>query len=778
MTALVLTEKRSQADAIAAAFALSKRGQSYQGSIFGNEVEVCWAAGHLLEQLDVTASMPEATWNDINTLMPIPANILMAAKEDRKDHLQRLIHAIGTTDHVIIGTDPDREGEAIGREILDEAKFSGRVSRLWLVSGMDPSSIQGAFRKLRPSEQTLGLYRAQQCRAGADWQSQLLTRAMTIRARSGLMGNNLGKGKGREGVVSVGRVQTATLALVVQRDRLIESFDKRNHYVPILTVQQGEQTADLKYRPIFTADTPRVINEQTVWLGEGTKERVLFIDELQASAFCDSLLQINPYTLRVKLEIKNVASPMCHSLPSLQKEMDKSAGLSPQETQDAAAKLYQAGYISYPRTQHQELPPSNYEHAPALLGSLRDEFSKAAGAALEHIEHGKAKMPRCYSDKEAEHNGLQPTTKFPNSNNLGREEKLVYQEIVRRYIEAHLPPATYEHMKVVAGTSQLTGLLGENPIRFGADTKQLIDAGWQGYFRKPSKGGIPAFVDGPCQATASRLDAQTTKPPARYTSATLIDAMEHAGRFAEGTDAKMLKSVEGIGTADTRAKIIEVLHERAYMGKQKKALISTDKGRDLIDHAPGALSSVEMTAGWESIMAEVEQADDTVACNMRDEFLAQCRQVNTQIMTGLADGVIPRKEGHPSQKAIEFARRLAEQLNVELPPDAATDAKVCSEFIDANADKRDLSPSPNALAFAQKLAEQAGKKVPAKVAKDYRECKAFIEKLKAKRPPSPAMLKAAQLMAGKKQVKLPKNCETSFDRCMAFLDKHGDRQRA
>ena len=249
--------------------------------------------------------------------------------------------------------------------------------------------------------------------------------------------------------------------------------------------------------------------------------------------------------------------------------------------------------------------------------------------------------------------------------------------------------------------------------------------------------------------------------------------MEHAGRFAhDQEEAAMLREVNGIGTADTRAKILEILLEREYVGSKGKSLLSTEKGRDLVRYAPSAMTSVQMTAEWESIMADVENADDREACRLRDKFLSDARANSEALLKQLAEGVEPRASGTPSEKALAYAQRIATDAGIALPDEAAVNAKACSDFIDAHVSTRQSAPSPKALEYALQLAEQTGAKLPEEAAVDYRVCKEFIDKAKKKRPPSPKMLKAAEWVARKTGKTVPKGAATSFEKCKAFLDRN------
>ncbi|MGL6251915.1 MAG: toprim domain-containing protein, partial [Billgrantia desiderata] len=223
--AIILCEKHSdQADKIAPALGLKRDGNRYTGHWNGAAITLVWAAGHLLAPEEPATLTPEANWRDPSSLLPLPTVFPHTPTERGRKYLGNLKQALSQAKEVWLATDPDREGEAIGYEILEYAKYRGSVKRMWLTGSMEAGDIQAAAKRLRDGKETITFWRAQQARVNADGFWQYLVRAYTAAARAGLMGDELARGKGKAGVASAGRVQSATLGLIVTRDRIIEGF--------------------------------------------------------------------------------------------------------------------------------------------------------------------------------------------------------------------------------------------------------------------------------------------------------------------------------------------------------------------------------------------------------------------------------------------------------------------------------------------------------------------------------------------------------------------------
>ncbi len=290
MTTGIIAEKRSQADAIATAFDLRLANGCYEGNtdVLGH-VTLVWARGHLFELQEPDAAKPGATWTDPATLLPLPTSPAPQLMKDAASSYKNIAAKLKGAARMVIATDPDREGEAIGRDILAAMKYNGPTARAWLTKGLDKKSIISSFESLRAGADTESIYAAQQARAVADWQYQFVTRAYTAAGRHGLLGDHLGTGSGRASVTSVGRVQSPTVRMIVERDRAIANFKPQDHFVVTIDCKQGDNVVTLKYAPVFTKEEVGEPTDGVVWRPKGNGQEPLFTNVEKAREFFVSL---------------------------------------------------------------------------------------------------------------------------------------------------------------------------------------------------------------------------------------------------------------------------------------------------------------------------------------------------------------------------------------------------------------------------------------------------------------------------------------------------------
>lgn len=748
MAALVLTEKRAVAEAIAAAFGWVSGDGCYQGRFNGVPVYVTWASGNLYELKGPDEMIPGANWSDPRTLMVEPSsNLLEYLTEARDKHAQDTLRnlkrqfARTDLDRIVIATDPDPAGEQIGRDIVvslvpvDRLRQI-RLRRLLLNHGLEAEDVRRAFRDIQPAVNTVLLWYVNQARAYADWNFQLITRSYTCMGHLGILGEELASGKTpKERVVSVGRVQTPTLRLVVDRDRLIAKFKKIEHYKLYVTVNGRQHeyivsTPDLEVRQI----------KGVAWDERADSPTPLFIDRPMVEQWRQVTEQVGRGRIKGQAAETQSAAPKCFSLTSLQREMSKRHKYTANQTLKHTSELYLKKFVSYPRTEHEELPISEYELAPELLKGLVPVAGDGPiQRALEHIEF-MDKPPRAYSKKSMEHHGLRPTKKVPSKADVSEAEWNTYQVIMQRYVEAHLPPVrtmTHSHVILVG----VSNPLGEPRSMFRRRDKFVIDPGWKAAFQGVTVDPVPALMDGVVSFEEVGITAAKTAPPPKFTEDTLLGAMLNAGRFAENeADAEDLKAIDGIGTPATRHTIIEKLLLRNYIKRSKKGVItSTPRGQALIDQVPEELSSVSMTAMWErKARVILESRSPEEGRQRRGDFLAEERrnllrelQANVERIQSaginLDEITQQRPSGAaPSEKQIEYVRKSAEQLGITPPPEALTDRKAASDFIDECLAK--YPPTAKQLNFAQKLAIKAGVELPAEAQNTAKGCREFIDR--------------------------------------------------
>ncbi len=525
-------------------------------------VIVTWARGHLLEQAEPEAYGEQYgnPWR-LDVLPFVPQQWKLEVKKDGRAQFSVINRLLKQVDEVVISTDADREGEVIARELLEYCRFQGRVFRLWL-SALDDASIRNALANIWPSEKTEALYCAGVGRGRADWITGMnLTRLYTLKAREA----------GISGVMSVGRVQTPTLAIVVRRDLEIENFIPKPYSDVIATLVSDNIAFSVK------------------WVAAATV--------------------IDCQTKRQKK-----SAPLAFSLGSLQQACAEKFGMPAQKVLDIAQSLYETHKLTtYPRTDCGYLPVSMRDEVRAVLTALmQSDPSLKSYPALAQLDISL--ISRIWDDKKiTAHHGIIPTKQAGNLSRLSTDERNVYQLIRQHYLAQFLP-----QMEVDA--TEATFNIGGQLFRTTGNV--VVVAGWKALFTEPSQTAqLPASGNDDKEAVSrlSPLQAgQTcrlqgaeekrlqTKTPVPYNDGTLIAAMMNAASLV--TDAalkKVLKENAGIGTEATRAGIIDTLVKRGFLVREKKALHSTSTGRDLVSALPSALTSPGLTALWEQLLDEV-----------------------------------------------------------------------------------------------------------------------------------------------------------------------------
>ncbi|HUW63222.1 MAG TPA: DNA topoisomerase 3 [Spirochaetia bacterium] len=587
---LIIAEKPSVARDLAAVLGkFDKR----EGFFENGQYVVSWAFGHLVELAEPEDYDPVLKRWHIGSLPILPGhfqlNIIPSGKK-QFGVLKSFLRSSAIS-NVINACDAGREGELIFRRICEAAGATKPFRRLWL-SEATPVAVQEAFRKLRPGRELDNLAAAAEARSQADWLVGInSTRAFTCRHGQ---------------LLSVGRVQTPTLALVVQREREIRAFIPTPYWEIWATFRKDSGET---YRGKWTKGNTDRITEQGEALALAGR-----LDRAPAMGGSGEVARVEQKETREQ-------PPTLFNLNDLQKEANVRHGLTAKATLDAAQALYERHkLITYPRTDSRHLT-----HAIA-----RDTLAGRVGALAAVPEYAgliPAKLPvpgkRHVDDaKVTDHHAIIPTAAKADLQGLAKNERLVYDLVARRFLAMFHPEARY------AVTRVTTAVSGESFLSKG---RVELDPGWKVVYGKPKKGkgdrvedgeneeqNLPILVKGEkVSLVETQVPEKTTKPPARYTEATLLAAMENAGRFVEDTElAGTLKGAGGIGTAATRAAIIETLITRSYIQREKKTLVPTPKGEGLIDLVPESLKSVELTARWENGLLDIERgaapADDWI----------------------------------------------------------------------------------------------------------------------------------------------------------------------
>ncbi len=605
MKQLYLCEKPSQAKDIARMLGANQRNNGY---FEGNQSIVTWCFGHLLEMAAPDDYDPQLKQWRLDTLPIIPDPWQLKVRKEAKKQYQIISSLFKQTHEIVIATDADREGEAIAREVMEKGGWKGPVKRLWL-SALDDKSIQRALDTLLPGEQTENLYHAASARSKADWLvGMTLSRLYTLSARQ----------SGHDGVMSVGRVQTPTLKLVVDRDRSIEVF-KPIAYFEVLadfkTSGQGSAVFTGKWQiPDTQADPERRC------LSHSSAQLVATRCQGKEGSV------ISATTKTIKQE-----PPLLFALSTLQQEASKRFGMGAKAVLDAAQALYETHKLtSYPRTDCQYLPQSQHEAAADIINSLKQQqlyqtIAKQADATIQS---------KVWNDKKiTAHHAIIPTDN-KRTTQLTETEATLYDLICRRYLAQFYPAYQFNqtHIEITVADAifQTTG-------------KQPLDQGWKVTLQdadsecgnEKTKQLANINQEDSVKVIETRIEQKKTQPPARYTEGTLIQAMKNIGKTVENPALKKrLKDTSGIGTEATRASIIEVLLKRQFISKQtKKNLISTPQARALIDALPDPVKDPATTAVWEQALEDIAQGKGNAEQFVQDQA-NMVRRLTQQVKQG------------------------------------------------------------------------------------------------------------------------------------------------
>lgn len=581
---LVLAEKPSVGRELARVLKCNHKSRGYSE---GERYIVSWALGHLIE-LAQPAEYSEKykRWN-MQDLPMLPHELRQSIMEQTADQYKTIEQLMkrDDVDTLIIATDAGREGELVARWIMKMAGWNKAVKRLWISSQTDTAIEQG-FKNLRDGSLYENLYAAAEARAAADWYVGMnVTRALTCRYDAKL---------------SAGRVQTPTLALMTEREDEIEAFTGGMYWT--LRANFG----------IFTAS----------WQDA---EGVLRISsEEQASEILEKVKGQEGEISGVERVEKIEQPPLAYDLTELQRDANQQLGFSAKDTLDTLQRLYENHKIvTYPRTDSRYITQDIVPTIPSRLRAL--EATPFGQVALLYSQHGyREDMDRFVMEsKVTDHHAIIPTEQRVDFSKLSKEEKALWELIALRFMEVLSGDYIYQTTKIEVQVHNERFL-----TRLSVPVKQ----GWRDMARIIGKRSTVSLVDIDEGSGSSdmqidvgqkvtvhtiRSRRNTTTPPERYTEATLLSAMEHAGRFV--TDIMLKRRLGGgLGTPATRADIIEKLIQNHYIQREGKYLVPTPKGRELIRLSPPELRSPELTARWEDRLAAISEGNESYATFISD----------------------------------------------------------------------------------------------------------------------------------------------------------------
>jgi DNA topoisomerase III len=609
---LVIAEKPSVASDIARALG----GMSRKNDYFENdEYAVSSAVGHLLELVvPPSHDVKKGKWT-FKHLPVIPPHFDLSPIERSEKRLDVLLKLIRRKDisGIVNACDAGREGELIFRYLVQHSGTKKPIERLWLQS-MTAASIRDGFHNLRPDRELLPLADAAKCRSEADWLVGINgTRAMTA----------FNSKEGGFYLTTVGRVQTPTLAILVEREEKIRAFVPRDYWEvhARFEVKAGEY-AGRWFDPAFRKDDDAERKAERLW-SSAEAERI-------AEACRGGKGQVSEETRPA-----TQASPLLFDLTSLQREANSRFGFSAKTTLALAQALYERHKVlTYPRTDSRALPED-------YIGTVRKTIeSLSAGTAYAPfakrvLKSGWVKPNRRVFDntKISDHFAIIPTLQSPK--HLNEAEQKLYDFVVRRFLAVFYPPAEYLQ------TTRITQV-GEHQFR--TDGRVLVNPSWlEVYGRSADEAGETLAPVGAAERALARevtAQANRTKPPARYTEATLLSAMEGAGKLVEDDELRAAMETKGLGTPATRAAIIEGLLQEEYIHREGRELVPTPKAFSLLFalHMLGIveLASPELTGEWEHKLKLIEHGDMT-----RNEFMRQIWDLVRNFVGIIKNGEIP-----------------------------------------------------------------------------------------------------------------------------------------
>ncbi len=600
---LFIAEKPSVAKAIAAELGATGRGDGY---IECGRDKVTWCFGHMLEQADPDEYTPDdvprgqsgrKVWR-VDELPIIPQTWILKPKEDAKKQLAVIGKLLKEATEIVNAGDPDREGQLLVDEVLEYFHNTKPVRRFW-VSAQDSVSVRRGLADLKDNSAYAGWADAARGRQRADWLIGMnLSRAYTLRAQRG----------GSRALLTVGRVQTPTLALVVARDREIEAFKP----VPYHTIKAIIQHPNGSFSAVWKAKEDQA----------GLDSEGRLVDTAVADAIV-AAVKGHPGTIATyKQEAKKQNQPLVFSLSDITALASAKFGYSAEDVLNACQALYETHKLtSYPRTDCAYLPESQHADAPRVLEAIKHVNPELA--ALVDAADPRIKSKTWDDSKITAHHGIVPTMEKGSKDGLNERERNIYDLIVRAYLAQFYP--VHEYMQTTVGVE----IAGEN---FSASGKVVTRNGWRDVYsqddEEAEKGEdedsgvqpLPPMAQGDAVtcADATRKDAKT-KPPARFTEGTLIRAMENIHKFVSDPEhKKMLRDGDGIGTSATRASIISELKRREFLAVKGKQIISTTLGRSVIDALPEVVKSPVLTALYERMLKGIEQGTTSL-----DAFIAK-----------------------------------------------------------------------------------------------------------------------------------------------------------
>ncbi|MCX8657297.1 DNA topoisomerase III [Gilliamella sp. B2894] len=590
---LFIAEKPSLARAIADV--LPKPHQKGNGFIRASNGDVVsWCIGHLLEQATPEIYDERFKKWSLDDLPIMPEKWILIPKRSTEKQFNILVDLIKSAKQIVHAGDPDREGQLLVDEVLNYCQLSPekrKTIKRCLISDLNASAVEKSLEQLRSNQDFVPLSTSALARARADWLYGMnMSRVCTL----------VGQKNGYRGVLSIGRVQTPILGLVVRRDLEIAQFVPKPFYEVIAILQtKDNETFKAKWQPSEACEPYQ--DEEGRVLVKALAENV-----------CQRIKDKSGIIDKVSNKKKELAPPMLFNLSALQIEMAKKTGLSAQEVLDICQSLYEKHkLITYPRSDCRFLPEDHLKQIHGVKSAIENNCPDLQTA----IDNANFSLrSKVWNDKKVEaHHAIIPTLRKVNMGSLSNNEQVVYQVVATQYLAQFYPAYQYAELQIDV---EIQG------GKFISKNNQMIDEGWKALFRSKNAQLDSNTEDNVgkdflinlikkgehVQCIDTELLSKETQPPRPFTDATLLAAMTGIARFVKDPEIKkILRETDGLGTEATRASIIELLFKRQFLIRKGKLICSTEVGKNLILSLPDIMSMPDMTAHWELQLEEISK---------------------------------------------------------------------------------------------------------------------------------------------------------------------------
>ncbi|MGY5450934.1 DNA topoisomerase III [Agarivorans sp. MS3-6] len=649
---LYIAEKPSLARAIAAV--LPKPQQKQNGFIqLANGDCVTWCIGHLLEQAEPEHYDARFKQWRMEHLPILPEQWQWKAKSKTASQLRVIKGLIKQASSLVHAGDPDREGQLLVDLVIEHCKAKLNLKQQCqrvLLSDLNPAAVARALKQLQSNQEFSALSTSALARSRADWLYGInLTRAYTLK----------GQQQGYSGVLSVGRVQTPILGLVVRRDQEIAEFVSRPFYqVEAKLHTELAESFSAMWQPSeacepYQDEDGRVLSRP---LAEHVAKRIT---------------QQAAVVTRLKQQDKQQAPPLPYNLSSLQIDAAKRFAYSAKQVLDICQALYERHtLITYPRSDSRYLPKQHHRDAPQVLAAIKANSQDLAKACTNADPSLRSKA---WNDAKVDaHHAIIPTEKYYAAAKLGEAERRIYQLIARQYIAQFYPHYRYAHTEAMISIAD--GL-------FKASANQIQDLGWKVLFPQKKSADeqalLPALKEGQSlHCSEGVVLDKHTQPPKAFTDATLLSAMTGIARFVKDPALKaVLKETDGLGTEATRAGIIELLFKRGFLFRQSKHIYASDSGKALVNALPAICTWPDMTAQWEMQLDAISQRKQSYGQFMQgmqgqlNTLVEQSASVNAQAFAGIAAPASKKRYRKAKSSAVSGkTKALASSVKAKAKP--------------------------------------------------------------------------------------------------------------